>query len=69
MGRLFTWLWIGWIAYFGLVEGAAFLLRRTDLTLSEFTWRFEGAGATAGRYLCAVVLLWALLHLVFGWFR
>lgn len=69
MTRLFALLWIGWVAYFAIVEGVAFLLRRTDLTLSDFTWRFEGAGWTAARYLVAAVLVWAALHLVFGWFR
>jgi hypothetical protein len=69
MNRLFGVLWIGWVVYFAIVEGVAFILRRTDLTLSDFTWRFEGAGWTAARYLVAAVLLWAALHLVFGWFR
>jgi hypothetical protein len=69
VNRLFALLWIGWVAYFAIVEGTAFLLRRTDLTLSDFTWRFEGIGWTAGRYLVAAVLLWAALHLTFGWFR
>ena len=69
MKLIFTWLWVGWIAYFAVVEGTAFALRRTDLTLSDFTWRFEGAGWTAARYLLAALLLWALLHLVLGWFR
>jgi hypothetical protein len=69
MTKLFAWLWIGWAVYFAVVEGAAFLIRRTDLTLSDFTWRLEGAGWTASRYLIAAVLLWAALHLTFGWFR
>lgn len=69
MNRIFAFLWIGWVAYFAIVEGLAFALRRTDLTLSDFTWRFEGAGWTAGRYLVAAILLWAALHLTFGLFR
>lgn len=69
MTRLFALLWIGWIAYFAVVEGTAFLMRRTDLTLSDFTWRLEGAGWTAARYLIAAVLLWAFCHLVWGMFR
>jgi hypothetical protein len=66
---VFALLWVGWIAYFAIVEGAAFMLRRTDLTLSDFTWRFEGAGWTAARYLVAAGLLWAFCHLVWGMFR
>lgn len=69
MNHLFAWLWIGWIAFFAVVEGMAFVLRRPDLTLSDFTWRFEGVGWTAGRYLIAALLVWAALHLVFGWLR
>ena len=69
MTRIFALLWIGWTAWFAVVEGLALALRRPDLTLSEFTWRFEGAGWTAARYLVAAVLLWATLHLVYGWFR
>lgn len=69
MNRTFALLWIGWVAYFSIVEGLAFLLHRTDLTLSDFTWRLEGIGWTATRYLVAAVLLWAALHLTFGWFR
>jgi len=69
MTRIFALLWIGWCAYFAIVEGLAFALRRTDLTLSDFTWRLEGAGWTAGRYLVAALMLWAALHLALGWFR
>jgi len=69
MNRLFALLWAGWVAYFAIVEGLAFALRRPDLTLSDFTWRFEGTGWTAARYLTAATLIWAALHLIFGWFR
>jgi hypothetical protein len=69
MSRLYGFLWIGWIAYFAIVEGSAFILRRTNLTLSDFTWRFEGTGWTAARYLVCVVMIWATAHLVWGLFR
>jgi hypothetical protein len=56
-------LWmLGW-------ELAAFAVGRTDLTITDFTLRFEGAGWTAARYVMAAFLLWALLHLTLGWFR
>jgi len=69
MTRVFAVLWIMWIAYFGAVEGAAFIMRRYDLTLSDFTWRLEGTGWTAARYFVAAGLLWAFFHLVWGMFR
>lgn len=69
MTRVFALLWLGWAAYFGVVEGLAFLLRRPSLTLSDFVWRWEGAGWTAARYVVAALLLWALCHLVWGMFR
>jgi len=45
------------------------VLRRPDLTLSDFTWRLEGAGWTFARYAVAATLLWAFCHLVWGMFR
>ena len=61
--------WAAWAAWFAIEEGAAFALRRPDLTLSDFTWRFEGTGWTAARYAVAAVMIWATLHLVWGLFR
>jgi len=69
MTRIFGWMWLGWIAYFAAVEGIALVLRRPDLTLSDFTWRLEGAGWTFARYAVAATLLWAFCHLVWGMFR
>lgn len=69
MTRVFTLVWLGWIAYFVIAEGTAFLLRRPDLTLSDFTWRVEGAGWTAARYFVAAGMVWATLHLVWHMFR
>ena len=41
MTRLFALLWIGWVGYFAVVEGTAFVLRRPDLTLSDWLGRFH----------------------------
>lgn len=69
MRTIFAALWLGWIAYFATVESTAFGLGRPDLTFTDFTLRFEGAGWTAARYLVAAVMIWATLHLVLGLFR
>lgn len=67
--RIFAAGWVIWIVLGASLEAAAFALRRTDLTLSEFTWRLEGPGWTAGRYLLVAGLVFLLLHLAFGWLR
>lgn len=67
--RLFMWIWAGWIAYFAAAESTAFAIGRRDLTLSDFTWRFEGSGYTLARYLVAAGMIWATAHLVWGLFR
>jgi hypothetical protein len=56
-----AWL-LGW-------EIAAFALGRDDLTISDFTWRLEGAGWTAARFFIAISLIWLTLHLSLKWFR
>lgn len=60
---LFGALWLlGW-------EISAFIIRRTDLTISDFTWHLEGGGWSFARYVIAVALIWLTMHLSLGWFR
>lgn len=56
-----AWL-LGW-------EIAALALGHPDLTISDFTWRLEGAGWTFARYFIAMALIWLTFHLTLGWFR
>jgi hypothetical protein len=69
MKSLYAALWIGWLTLFCVIEGSAFIMHRYDLTLSDFVWRFEGLGWTAGRYAVAAFLVWLAGHLAFGWWR
>lgn len=56
-----AWL-LGW-------EISAFAIKRTDLTISDFTWRLEGIGWSASRFFIAAGLIWLTLHLSVKWFR
>jgi hypothetical protein len=69
MTRLWAIAWIAWIAWFFAWEITALALRKPALTLSDFTWRLEGTGWTIGRYFILAGLIWATLHLAFGWLR
>lgn len=63
----YTWAWLGWFAYFIVVEGIALLDRREGDTLSEHVWKWlmPERGAMAWR-LRRVALLafmaWLTLH-------
>jgi|HubBroStandDraft_2_1064218.scaffolds.fasta_scaffold268340_3 hypothetical protein len=56
-----AWL-LGW-------EISAFVIRRHDLTISDFTWQLEGAGWSFARFFIAAGLIWLTLHLSLKWFR
>lgn len=56
-----AWL-LGW-------EISALARHRADLTISDFTWRLEGAGWSAARFFVAAALIWLTLHLSLRWFR
>jgi hypothetical protein len=56
-----AWL-LGW-------EITALALGRDDLTISDFTWRLEGAGWTVARHFTAAALIWLTFHLTLRWFR
>lgn len=72
MQELFTWLWIGWIIAFVVIEGLALLwAKRMDDknpdtkydggTLSELVWRFIKRYSLV-TFLFAGFWLWLTLH-------
>lgn len=70
----YTIAWIGWLAAFAALEGAALIRRRPGLTFSENVWAWfhvrdpRPTGQTwALRAVLLAFLGWLLLHLGFGW--
>lgn len=68
----YTWLWIAWMAAFGVIEGSALINKKRGDTLSEHTWRWfhvkgDGKRWTAGRFALTAGLLWLTGHLAMGW--
>jgi hypothetical protein len=73
-----TWAWVGWAAYFLVVEGMALFNSRPGDTLSEHVWAFIGvrpAGADLRdpsgwtrlrRFLVLAFLAWLSVHLLTG---
>lgn len=70
-----TWLWLGWAVYFGLVEGMALFNSKRGDTLSEHVWAFlgfsDGARSPSGwtrlrRFLVLAFLAWLSVHLLTG---
>lgn len=70
-----TWLWLGWAVYFGLVEGMALFNSKKGDTLSEHVWAFlgfsEGVRSPSGwtrlrRCLVLVFMAWLSVHLLTG---
>lgn len=41
---IFSWLWLGWIAAFGVIEGLALARKKEGGTLSEHVWKWFGIG-------------------------
>ncbi len=70
-GRVYSALWIGWLAAFLAVELSAILTGHKQYTLSEYVWRLESLGAawTFVRYAVAAFCLWLFLHMTFGVLR
>ena len=65
----YTWLWIGWIVAFFLIEGAALLNKPYGDTLSEHVWalvRGQGRHVKLRRFLLLTLLAWLLVHLLSG---
>jgi hypothetical protein len=75
-----TWAWIGWLAYFTVVEGAALYRSRPGDTLSEHVWMWFGtvrqrpgelvrprSGWTqARRFVLVAFLAWLSAHFLTG---
>lgn len=71
-----TWtiLWIGWLAYFAVVEGLALILAKDkQATLSDHIWAFIGKGKRLDNhvrfrriaFLCFTA--WLIPHLFTGY--
>jgi hypothetical protein len=73
---VWTWAWIGWGAYFVVVEGMALFNSRSGDTLSEHVWAFLGyregrVGPPTGserlrRFVTLAGLAWLVVHLLTG---
>lgn len=63
-----TWLWLGWLAAFALIEGAALINKGRGDTLSEHVWSWfqirDSRKWTLRRFTLALFLVWLLVHMV-----
>ena len=69
MQRLYIAAYLSGVAWLLGWEVSAFIIRRHDLTISDFTWTLEGPGWSAARFFIAAGLIWLTLHLSLGWFK
>lgn len=69
--KIYSYLWIAWIAMFFAIELTALFTGKPQYTLSEFTWRAEELGHPwdFARFFIAAGCIWLSMHLVFGWWR
>lgn len=73
---IFTWLWLGWLLIFAVVEGVALANKKQDDTLSEHVWRWFGVlrkGQPDGwtrlrRFVLLSFMTWLLAHFITGGF-
>jgi hypothetical protein len=74
---IWTWLWIGWIAIFAVIEGAAVLRKASGDTLSEHVWKWFAIGRGGDRprltgwvplrrFALLAGLTWLVVHLLTG---
>lgn len=71
---VWTVLWLGWFAYFAVVEGLAIALARDkQATLSDHVWSFLAIGKNLDRHVrfrrIAFLSLtaWLIAHFFFQW--
>jgi hypothetical protein len=72
---VWTWLWLGWGAYFLAVEGVALFNKTPNDTLSEHVWLWLGYSGGVRkptgwtqlrRFLALAFLAWLSVHLLTG---
>jgi hypothetical protein len=72
---VWTWLWVGWGAYFAVVEGMALANSTAGDTLSEHVWAFLGYSGGVKyptgwtrlrRFLVLAFLAWLVVHFLTG---
>lgn len=72
---VWTWAWLGWGLYFGIVEGWALVTSKPQGTLSAHVWAFLGysggvrqptAWTRLRRFLVLAFLAWLVVHLLTG---
>jgi hypothetical protein len=70
-----TWLWIGWLLAFAVIEGYALVSKREGDTLSEHVWAWFAIGGehrevTASvrlrRFILLAFMAWLSLHFITG---
>lgn len=72
MNDVYTWLWIGWIALFGVIEGAALINKDKGDTLSEHIWKwFSVKEESSPKKTLRMVslggfLTWLVIHFLTG---
>lgn len=68
----FSWLWVAWLALFGVIEGVALLNKKSGDTLSENVWRWFKVrdGQSMGRAIRMAALggflAWLAAHFLSG---
>lgn len=77
MHAVFTWLWVGWLVYFGVVEALAIARsyngQKGD-TLSEHVWLWFGTSkdthantwAYVRRFVLIAFIAWLSVHFIGG---
>lgn len=72
---VWTWAWLGWGAYFAVVEGMALANSKPGDTLSEHVWQFlgysEGVRQPTGwtrlrRFMVLAFMAWLSVHFLTG---
>ena len=68
----FSWMWVAWIAAFGVIEGVALFNKKKGDTLSENVWRWfkvkdpDSSGRSLRMGVLGAFLIWMLVHFMSG---